>query len=128
MNQNNINTQCSLISIRQNYNFDTLAIIWHEIVCWFLKIFQDLKRFAAQEHIIVLILTFRHAKQFYVPNSQKRVKNHKSTDKHSSFDDLIQEYFVSCIWKLAFVYSTRWKEKSDMLLLLFRKHLFKIWR
>ena len=26
----------SLISIRQNYNFDMLATIWHEIVCWFL--------------------------------------------------------------------------------------------
>ena len=37
----------SLISIRQNYNFDMLAMIWHEIVCWFLKIYQDLKTFAA---------------------------------------------------------------------------------
>ena len=33
----------SLISIRQNYNFDMLAMIWDEIVCWFLKIYQDLK-------------------------------------------------------------------------------------
>ena len=31
----------SLISIRQNYNFDMLAMIWHEIVYWFLKIYQD---------------------------------------------------------------------------------------
>ena len=40
------NIKYSLISIRQNYNFDMLAMIWHEIVCWFLKIYQDLKRFA----------------------------------------------------------------------------------
>ena len=32
----------SLISIRQNYNFDMLATIWHEIVSWFLTISQDL--------------------------------------------------------------------------------------
>ena len=35
----------SLISIRQNYNFDMLATIWHEIVCWFLtipRIYDDL--------------------------------------------------------------------------------------
>ena len=31
----------SLISIRQNYNFDMLASIWHEIVSWFLTISQD---------------------------------------------------------------------------------------
>ena len=35
-----INRRYSLISIRQNYNFDMLAMIWHEIVCWFLKIYQ----------------------------------------------------------------------------------------
>ena len=33
----------SLISIRQNYNFDMLANIWHEIVSWFLMISQDLR-------------------------------------------------------------------------------------
>ena len=33
----------SLISIRQNYNFDMLATIWHEIVSWFLTISQDLR-------------------------------------------------------------------------------------
>ena len=46
----------SLIAIRHNYNSDMLATIWHEIVCWFLKIYQDLKRFAAQEHRIVFLL------------------------------------------------------------------------
>ena len=46
----------SLISIRQNYKFDILAMFWHEIVCWFLKICQDLKRFAAQEHRIVFVM------------------------------------------------------------------------
>jgi hypothetical protein len=33
----------SLISIRQNYNSDMLANIWHEIVGWFLTISQDLR-------------------------------------------------------------------------------------
>ena len=70
----------SLISIRQNYNFDMLAMIWHEIVCWFLKIYQDLKRFSAQEHRIVFILTFRCAKQFYVPNMQEQSKAGKKSE------------------------------------------------
>ena len=43
----------SLIFIRQNYNFYVLAMIWHEIVCWFLKIYQDLKRFAAQKQFFL---------------------------------------------------------------------------
>ena len=70
-----------------------LAMIWHEIVCWFLKIYQDLKRFAAQEHRIVFVLTFRCAKQFYVPNMQEQSKTGKKSEinKHSSFDGLIQE-------------------------------------
>ena len=53
-----------------------------------------MKRFAAQEHRIVFVLTFRCAKQFYVPNIQeqsKAGKNQKSIDKHLSFDGLIQE-------------------------------------
>ena len=66
-------------------------MIWHEIVCWFLKIYQDLKIFAAQEHRIVFVLIFRCAKRFYVPNLQKGIKKQKSKDKHSSFDGLIQE-------------------------------------
>ena len=61
-------------------------MIWPEIVFWFLKIYQDLKRFAAQEQNI--------AEQFYVPhkNSQKWVKIRKPTDNNSSFDGMIQEY------------------------------------
>jgi len=69
-------------------------MIWQEIVCWFLKIYQDLKIFAAQEHRIVFVLIFDVQNNFMFPtckNSQKRVKNLKSTYKHSSFDDLIQE-------------------------------------
>ena len=68
-----------------------LAMIWHEIVCWFLKIYQDLKRFAAQEYRIVFVMM---SKQFMRPtwkNSQKQVKKQKSKDKHSSFDGLVQE-------------------------------------
>ena len=69
-----------------------LAMIWYEIVCWFLKNYQDLKRFAAQENGIVFVLIFRCADQFYVPNTDKRTgKNQKSSNKHSSFDSLIQE-------------------------------------
>ena len=70
----------SLISIRQNYHFHILAIIWHEIVCWFLKVYQDLKRFAAQEHKIVLVLTFRCAKKFHVPNMQEQSKGGKKSE------------------------------------------------
>ena len=53
-----------------------------------------MKRFAAQEQRIVFVLIFRCAEEFYVPNTQEQskwVKNQKSTDKHSSFDGLIQE-------------------------------------
>ena len=35
-----------LKSIKQNYNFDMLATIWHEIVSRFLMISQDLQWFA----------------------------------------------------------------------------------
>ena len=56
------------------------AMIWHEIVCWFLKIYQDLKRFVAQEHRIVFVLTFRCAKQFYVPNMQEQSKAGKKSE------------------------------------------------
>ena len=54
---------------------------------------ENLPRFEKEQRI-VFILTFRCAKQFYVPNMQeqsKAGKNKKSTDKHSSFDGLIQE-------------------------------------
>ena len=76
----------SLMSIRQNYNLDMLAMIWHEIVCWFLKIYQNLKRFAAQEHRIVFVLNFRCAEQFYVSNMQEQskaeIRNHQTIIRH----------------------------------------------
>ena len=84
----------TLISISQNYNVNMLAIIWHEIVCWFLKIYHDLKGFVTQEHRIVFVLIFRCRNNFMFPtckNSQKWVKYQKSTDNHSSIDGLIQE-------------------------------------
>ena len=40
----------SLISIRENYDFDMFATIWHEIVRWFLMISQDLLWFAQHDH------------------------------------------------------------------------------
>ena len=55
-------------------------MIWHEIVCWFLKIYQDLKRFATQEHRIVFVLIFRCAEQFYVPNMQEQSKMGKKSE------------------------------------------------
>ena len=58
----------------------------------FLKICQDLKRFAAKELFFVLIL--KCTEQFYVPNMQeqsKTGKKQKSKDKYLSFDGLIQE-------------------------------------
>ena len=71
---------CSLISIRQNYNFDMLAMIWHEIVSWFLKIYKDWKRLAAQEPLIFSTFTFICAKQFYVSNMQKQSKAGKKSE------------------------------------------------
>ena len=73
-----------------------LAMICHEIVCWFLKIYQDLKRFAAQLRNTELFLFwfFDVQNNFMFPTSkisQKWAKNQKSTDKHLSFDGLIQE-------------------------------------
>ena len=72
--------QYILISIRQNYNFNMLAMIWHGIFCWFLKIYQDLKRFAAQEHRFVFVFIFRCADQFYVPNVQGQSKTGKKSE------------------------------------------------
>ena len=69
----------SLIFIRQNYNFDMLAMIWHEIVCWFLKIYQDLW------HRIVFVLIFRCAEQFYVPNMQEQSKVGKFSEINKQF-------------------------------------------
>ena len=79
---------------RQNYNFDMLAMIWHETVCWFLKIYQDLKRFAAQKQRIVFVLTFRCAEQFFIANKQKQSKTGKNPEinRHRlSFDGINQE-------------------------------------
>ena len=71
----------------QNYNFDVLAMIWHEIV----KIWKDLK-YRNTELFLFWFLDLQN--NFTFPshkNSQKQVKNQKSTDKHLSFDGLIQE-------------------------------------
>ena len=70
----------SLLFIRQNYNFDMSAMIWHEIVSWFLKIYQDLKRFETQEHRIVFVLIFRWVEQVYVPSMQEQSKTGKKSE------------------------------------------------
>jgi hypothetical protein len=41
---------------------------------------KDLKRFAAQEHRIVFVLTFRCAKKIYVPNMQEQSKAGKESE------------------------------------------------
>jgi hypothetical protein len=46
----------------------------------FLKIYQDLKRFATKEHRIVFVLIFRCAEQFYVPNMQEQSKTGKKSE------------------------------------------------
>ena len=70
------NNVYSLISIRQNYNFDMLASIWHEIVSWFLTISKDLRNMITKLFISVqnnfMITTNK--------NSEKRGKKHKSTN------------------------------------------------
>ena len=38
--------------------YQTELLFWHEVVCWFLKIYQDLRWFAAHAHKIVFALTF----------------------------------------------------------------------
>ena len=40
--------------MRPIYNFDMISTIWHEIVCWFPKISQDLPVLACCDHNIVL--------------------------------------------------------------------------
>ena len=66
-------------------------MIWHEIVWWFLKVYQDFKH-SNKELFLFWFLDVQN--NFMFPtcnNSQKQVKNQKSKDKHSSFDGLIQE-------------------------------------
>ena len=70
----------SLIFIRENYNFVMLAMIWHEIVCRFLK--KNKFWFFDMQNNLMLPTS---------KNSQKLMKIQKSTDKHLSFDGLIQE-------------------------------------
>ena len=85
----------SLISIRQNYNFDTSAMIWHEIVSLLLKIY-PLLTVLAWEHRIVFVLIFRCAKQFYVPNDARINKQFhvKSWLTYWSYTSVL--YLFSC--------------------------------
>ena len=67
-------------------------MIWYEIVCWLLKIYPDLKKNRNTELSSFWLLDVQN--NFMLPtykNSQKRVKNQKSTEKHSSFDVSHQE-------------------------------------
>jgi hypothetical protein len=51
-----------------------LGMIWHEIVWGFLKIYQDLKKFAAQDQRIVLFWCLDVQNNFMFP-TRKTVKN-----------------------------------------------------
>ena len=64
-----INFIYSLITIRQGYNFDMSATIWHEIVSWFSRICTtwSLICFCFDFHIC-------SAEQFYDRNKQERGK------------------------------------------------------
>ena len=57
--------------------------------------YQDLKRFVAQKHRIVICFDFLTCRTILssqqARTAKKWVKIQKSTDKHSSFDGLIQE-------------------------------------
>ena len=75
----------SLISIRQNYNFDRLATIWHEIASWFLTIYQDLP-------VLAIIKLFCTSKQRKRP---KEVKSRYVTIESKPFWS-----FQTCkVWK-----------------------------
>ena len=53
----------SLISIRQIYYFDTWAIIWHGIVCWFMAFSQYLQVLVCCDQKIVLHIKTRKETQ-----------------------------------------------------------------
>ena len=61
----------SLISIRQNYNFDMLAMKLFVDFWKFTKIWKGLQN---RNKELLFVLTFRCAEQFYVPNTQKQSK------------------------------------------------------
>jgi hypothetical protein len=66
----------------------------------FTKIWKDLQH---KNMELFLFWLFDVQNNFMCPthkNSQKQVKNQKSTDKHSSFDGLIQEDICRSVWYL----------------------------
>ena len=66
----------SLISIRQNYNFDILATIWNEFISWFMMISQDLR-----DMIIVFVLFFISVQNnFMIATNKDGEKTQKSTN------------------------------------------------
>ena len=86
--------QLDLISIRQNYNFDILAIIWHEILVdfWkFTRIWKDLRHRNTELYLFRLLDVQNNFMFPTCKNNQKGVKNQKSKHKHLSFDGLTQE-------------------------------------
>ena len=70
----------SLISIRQNYIFDMLATIWHEIVNWFLEISQDLQEFA--QNVVVVFFIYQCITILWSQQTRtgKTGESHKSTN------------------------------------------------
>ena len=78
-------------------------MIWDEIISWLLKIYQDLKRFVAQEYKIVFILTFRCAKQFYVPNMQEQSKPGKKSEINGQTFSFDGSRRYRSVWYLIFI-------------------------
>ena len=60
-----------------------LAMIWREIVCWFLKIYHDLKRFAAQE--LFLFWFFDVQNNFMFPTSKNSQMGKNSDINRQTF-------------------------------------------
>ena len=58
----------SLISMRPIYNFDTWAIIWHGVVCWFMGFSPFLPVLVCCDHKIVL--------HWYEISKQKQFSDH----------------------------------------------------
>ena len=94
----------SLIPIRQNYNFDILATIWHEIFSWFLSISQDFPgfpRICATWSLNCFCFDFHiSTEQFYDHSKQELVKtggniNQQTMPCQKSVTQVTFDFFTS---------------------------------
>ena len=87
----------SLISIRQNYNFDMLAMIWHKIVCWFLKIYQDLKH-RNKELFLFWFLDVQNNFMFPTIREQSKVGKFSEINKQFHVKSWLTYRSYSSVW------------------------------